>query len=121
MVDTTGHMTAFFDMADHEHMWKVLAQCDYNLFFQPGSDNPMILKGVPLSDWHRMYRGDEDVYDIHSVTADPMFVDEANGDYSLKPESPALKLGFQPIDTTQIGVRIAMVASQQSLLFTHRK
>ena len=121
MVDTTGHMTAFFDMADHEHMWKVLAQCDYNLFFQPGSDNPMILKGVPLSDWHRMYRGDEDVYDIHSVTADPMFVDAANGDYSLKPESPALRLGFQPIDTTQIGVRKAMVASQQGLLFTHRK
>jgi hypothetical protein len=50
-----------------------------------------------------------------------MFVDAANGDYSLKPESPALKLGFQPIDTTQIGVRKAMVASQQGLLFTHRK
>ncbi len=34
-------------------------------------------------------------YDKHSVFADPMFEDEAGGDYRLKPESPALKLGFE--------------------------
>ena len=34
-----------------------------------------------------------------------MFVDPAHDDYRLRPESPALKFGFQPIDVTQIGPR----------------
>jgi len=41
--------------------------------------------------------------DAHSVVADPRFVDAANGDYRLQPDSPALKLGFQPIPVDQIG------------------
>ena len=41
--------------------------------------------------------------DTRSVLADPLFVDAANHDYRLKPNSPALKLGFKPIPTDQIG------------------
>jgi len=37
--------------------------------------------------------------------ADPLFVDPAHDDYRLKPESPALKLGFVPIDVDEIGLR----------------
>ena len=37
--------------------------------------------------------------------ADPMFVDPANDDYRLRANSPALKLGFQPIDLSKIGPR----------------
>ena len=32
------------------------------------------------------------------------FVDPANGDFRLKPDSPALKIGFEPFDYTQAGV-----------------
>jgi len=41
--------------------------------------------------------------DRHSVVADPLFVDPARDDYRLKPESPALRLGFKPIPADRIG------------------
>ena len=44
-------------------------------------------------------------YEKHSVTADPLFVDPANDDYRLRPESPALRLGFQQTDVARIGIR----------------
>ena len=43
--------------------------------------------------------------DVGTKCADPLFVDRENHDYRLKPESPALALGFQEIDTSQIGVK----------------
>lgn len=41
--------------------------------------------------------------DAHSVIADPLFRDAAKDDYRLKPESPAFKLGFEPIPVEKIG------------------
>lgn len=43
-------------------------------------------------------------FDKHSLIADPMFVDPSAGDYRVKPESPALKLGFQNFDMTRCGL-----------------
>ena len=37
--------------------------------------------------------------------ADPRFVDAARGDYRLRNDSPALRVGFQPIPVAQIGLR----------------
>ncbi|MBR0191498.1 MAG: right-handed parallel beta-helix repeat-containing protein [Thermoguttaceae bacterium] len=42
--------------------------------------------------------------DVHSVIADPLFVDPEHENYTLKPDSPALKLGFEPIPFEKIGV-----------------
>ena len=41
----------------------------------------------------------------HSVVADPLFVDPNSDDFRLKPDSPALKLGFHRIDQSKIGPR----------------
>ena len=41
--------------------------------------------------------------DQTSILDDPLFVDAANGDYRLRPDSPALKLGFKPIPVDEIG------------------
>jgi hypothetical protein len=35
---------------------------------------------------------------------DPLFVDPAKGDYRLKPESPAVALGFKEIPFEKIGL-----------------
>ncbi|NLY01214.1 MAG: hypothetical protein GXY83_34420 [Rhodopirellula sp.] len=42
--------------------------------------------------------------DGSSIVADPLFVDAANDDFRLKPDSPALKLGFKPIDLGKTGL-----------------
>lgn len=39
-----------------------------------------------------------------SIADDPLFVDMKNKDFRLRPESPAFKLGFKPIDTSEIGL-----------------
>lgn len=43
--------------------------------------------------------------DAGSIIADPLFENAAAGDFRLKPDSPALKLGFRPIDVSQVGLR----------------
>ena len=43
--------------------------------------------------------------DTHSLAVDPLFVDPENGDFRLKPNSPALKLGFVPLDMSKVGLR----------------
>lgn len=42
--------------------------------------------------------------DANSLLADPQFLDPDNYDFTLKPTSPALKLGFKPIDLSSVGL-----------------
>ncbi len=44
-------------------------------------------------------------FDRHSVVADPRFKDANADDFTLLPDSPALKLGFVPIDVSKVGPR----------------
>jgi len=60
---------------------------------------PYFGKPLSIDEW-RSYGFDEE-----SIFADPLFRDPANNDYSLLPNSPAFKQGFQPINLMQIGIR----------------
>jgi hypothetical protein len=64
-----------------------------NLFW-----NPAGTKGLPEA-WKA--KG----LDKESLVADPLFVDPDKGDFTLKADSPAFKLGFQPIDVSKAGPR----------------
>lgn len=44
-------------------------------------------------------------WDANSVLGNPMYVDPANGDFRVKEESPALKLGFKNFPMDQFGVK----------------
>jgi hypothetical protein len=68
---------------------------DNNLYYCVGNPKP----GRKALEKHQ-----RDGVDAHSLAADPLFVDPANGDFNLRPDSPALKLGFVPIDFSKIGL-----------------
>ncbi len=73
---------------------------DYNLFFNPMKPADSIrYNGLTLDDWQQKGK------DTHSLYADPMFVNPNQYNFSLKPESPAFKLGFRNINMEKVGPR----------------
>ncbi len=72
---------------------------DRNLYWDTSHPDGDIKFGeATLAQWQA--RG----HDRHSLIADPKFVDAAEHDFRLQPDSPAFQLGFVPIDTGQIGL-----------------
>jgi len=78
------------------------SESDYNLIYHAGGQE-LKIAGLPgintFEDWQMLG------YDTHSIVADPLFVDPENHNYDLSPESPALNLGFKPIDLSGVGLR----------------
>ncbi|MHB8969382.1 MAG: right-handed parallel beta-helix repeat-containing protein [Pirellulaceae bacterium] len=78
--------------------------------------------GEPLGEWNknlywqtqdpdnlRFYRRDFAAWqelglDRESLIADPLFVDPAHRDFQLRTESPAIGLGFQPLNIQEVGL-----------------
>ena len=59
----------------------------------------MKFAGVSFEEWKK--RG----HDTNSVIADPLFVAPDQGNFRLREDSPALKLGFRQIDLSTVGPR----------------
>jgi len=72
---------------------------DHNLYWQAGGKPLMFTKDMDFKAWQAKSGQDK-----HSIVADPEFLDARQGDFRLKPDSPAItKLGFSPFDYTQAG------------------
>lgn len=95
----------------YSHVWpplkgRIAEELDYNVFFSDVGEffasaarrEPPGRERYTFEQWQSLG------YDQHSTFADPMFVDAANGDYRVKPESPALKLGFKNFDVSRAGL-----------------
>jgi hypothetical protein len=70
-------------------------KADFNLYFNAADP-----------DWGKLHLETQRRFGIeqHSLSADPLFIDVAAGDLRLEENSPALKLGFEPIDLTEVGL-----------------
>ncbi|HEY1066871.1 MAG TPA: hypothetical protein VGE52_12200, partial [Pirellulales bacterium] len=77
-------------------------ECHCNVYWKPqvwaSGDPGQAFAGKDWEDWRHSGQ------DAGSFVADPLFVDPQHGNWSLKPESPALKTGFVPFDATKAGV-----------------
>ncbi len=76
---------------------RVKIKMDNNCYCAVGADVSFIGKSPP--DWIK-----ETGHDKHSIVADPLFVDAEKFDFRLKPNSPALKIGFKSFDYSKAGV-----------------
>lgn len=77
-------------------------EMDWNVYFNPGLKAEAVKFGEgSFEEWKK--RGK----DVHSVYADPMFENAEAFDFRLKPSSPALAMGFRPIDLSKVGPRPA--------------
>lgn len=70
-------------------------EVDFNLMHEPGA-----IGESPATKLQEQSGRDE-----HSIVADAQFVDPARGDYRVKPDSRALKLGFKNFAMDEFGVR----------------
>jgi hypothetical protein len=73
---------------------------DFNVYWNASGAPITFPGGLTFSQWQEK-RGQ----DRHSLVADPLFENPKGDDFRLKPDSPALKLGFKPFDASKAGRR----------------
>lgn len=86
---------------------QAMAESDRNVLWHAGLPITIIVPDPTVRDKAELMSWDawqKLGFDHHSVTADPQFVDVERGDYRLRPDSPARKLGFKPLPFDQMGL-----------------
>ncbi len=71
-------------------------ELDSNLYWN-AAGQPVRFQKMTLEEWQKKGQ------DVHSLIADPLFVNPEKGDFRLRPGSPALKVGFRPFDISKSG------------------
>lgn len=71
---------------------------DENLYWHSGGADKLRFYRYKFDAWQELG------LDRHSRIADPQFADVAKHDFRLKEGSPALELGFEPLDTSGVGL-----------------
>jgi len=75
-----------------------LGTWDENVYWHTGGTDRLRFYRHSFAEWQSLG------LDRGSQIADPLFMDAESGDFRLEPESPALKLGFRPIDVSRVGL-----------------
>lgn len=74
----------WLEKVDDNCYWNSLGR--FTALVRPREGEP---REISLEEWQGMG------FDLHSVCADPLFADPDHGDYCVRPESPALDVGFK--------------------------
>ncbi len=69
-----------------------------NCYWDASSQPPQFPGGLTLKQWQ------QEGHDKGSIVADPKFAGPSAGDFQVPADSPAVKIGFTPIDTSTIGL-----------------
>ena len=78
--------------------WKeVNIKMDKNCYWNAAGDE-IKPAGLSIEQWQKLGR------DKNSIIADPHFANPKKFDFTLAPDSPAVKLGFKPFDYSKAGV-----------------
>ena len=99
-----GKATPFRYVPEWQSYNKII---DYNVYWHADGE-PIKFLDFTWEQW-REKEGIKDIWytprmDAHSRVADPKFVDAEKRDFRLQPDSPALALGFRPIDVSGVGL-----------------
>jgi len=81
-----------------EHCGRDVCVFDHNLYWNT-SGTPVLFGKKTFSEWQTAGQ------DMKSLIADPLFVDPEKGDFRLRPDSPAARIGFEPWDLSRVGPR----------------
>lgn len=97
---TFEHNIVYWDSGDllHATLDDNHFHFDHNLYYRTDK-KPIQFGKWSFAEWQA--RGQ----DRDSLIADPLFTDPAAGDFSLRPGSPAIKIGFKPIGVSSVGPR----------------
>lgn len=90
--------------SEDEFSCDLVSVSEDNLFYLPDSKTARFLRADgpdTLENWRELC---DKKYDQRTIIGDPLFVDEANDDYRLLPDSPAYDIGFKDIDQHLAGL-----------------
>ena len=76
------------------HNWTA----DNNCYFNTAGEPLKFAGDMSWEDWQKAG------FDQHGIVADPKFVNARAHDFRLQPDSPAIALGFKPIDISAVGL-----------------
>ena len=82
---------------------EILKECDYNVYWCFG-DLDLESPDESPTPVGSMARWRELGFDANTIVADPRFTNPENGDYTLRDDSPAYRLGFKRIPVEKIGL-----------------
>lgn len=79
-------------------------ESDRNVIFYSGGKTPLVINQLEgnTSSWENWLNQG---YERNSILEDPMFRNPKNHNYSLMTDSPALKVNFEAIDISNVGLR----------------
>jgi hypothetical protein len=78
------------------HCGRDVCAFESNLYWN-ASGKPLLFAGKNFTEWQAMGQ------DKTSLVTDPLFIDPEHGDFRLRPDSPAAKIGFKSWDFSTVG------------------